>query len=223
MINHIPNDVWSIYGDHDLLYKTEKNVDQSSIETLRTAGKISVISNSLFGRLKMNGREIIVNHRFVWDGQEWPWPECNEITANQMIDQYPGYDLIVTGDYHKGFTYEKDGTLLVNCGCFNRQDASYIDYKPRVYLWYSETNTIEPVYLPVDEGAVSRDHIKKQQTHDKRLNAFVGWIGQDWEKTWGKALSKIKSSDEILKEFFSRKKVKKDVKDIIYQSTETEE
>ena len=53
-INHFPKNFYSIYGDHDFLYKTEKNVYQSSIETLRVAGKINIISNSLIGTLEID-------------------------------------------------------------------------------------------------------------------------------------------------------------------------
>ena len=77
------------------------------------------------------------------------WPGMEAMEGSDLLNKMQGYDLIVSGHNHKGFVIKKDGRLLVNPGCLTRQTADQSDYKPRVYLWYAETNEVEKVYLPI--------------------------------------------------------------------------
>jgi len=152
-------------------------------------------------------RVISIQHRFVWDGKNIPWPKCEEKTANEMLDEYPDFDVIVTGDYHKGFTYKKGGRLLVNPGCLTRQVADYKDYQPRVYLWYAESNIVEPVYLPIEGRVVSREHIETVEKHNERMTAFIERLNDEWETSV--------SFEENMKRFLSNNKVQKQTEKII--------
>src|SRR5690606_33393533 len=122
---------------------------------------------------RTNKRQVGVWHHFVWDGKELPWPDCNEVTARQVLKTNPEFDLIVTGDYHKPFTYQYKGRLLVNCGCLTRQAADYVNHRPRVWLWDEETNTVKVKFLDIELGVVSRAHIEVQEERNKRLDAFI--------------------------------------------------
>ena len=156
------------------------------------------------------GKGVGIWHKFVWDGKHWPWPECPEMTAKEVLKKHPDFDLIVTGDYHKPFTYEYKGRLLVNPGCLTRQVADYADHRPRVYLWYAETNTVEPHYLDISDGVVSREHIEKKEEIDKRIEAFISRLSDDWET--------VTSFDENLKRFMSSNRIRKEVTELVYKA-----
>ena len=61
----------------------------------------------------------------------------------------------------------------MNPGSIYRMEASQENHKPRVYLWYAETNTVEPVYIPIESGVISREHLETKEERDIRINAFI--------------------------------------------------
>lgn len=220
-IYHFPDHLYAIYGDHDPPNKRMEAIEKSNIETIRQAGAVHVLENTHWGKEiedvsfdpeGLEDRKVAVTHRFVWDGENWPWPDCNEMTARQMLEAYPEYDLIVTGDYHKGFVYEMDGRLLVNPGCLTRQVADYKDYRPRVYLWYADTNKIRPWYLKTNTESVSWEHIEQQEKRQGRLTAFVERLDDKWESTV--------SLEDNFKRFFDQNKIRESIVSIIDKSLE---
>jgi hypothetical protein len=47
-------------------------------------------------------------------------------------------------------------------------------------LWYAQSNTLEPVFVPIEEGVMSREHIAVAEHKDERISAFVESLsGQD--------------------------------------------
>ncbi|MGV9142111.1 MAG: metallophosphoesterase family protein, partial [Promethearchaeota archaeon] len=129
-MKHLPENFYTVFGQHDLPNHNMSLSEKSGVMTLAVAGWIKLIEEGSwkeglrnFIPLKLNGRNIAILHQFIWDGKKMPWPGCSELTAEQMLDKYPQFDLIVTGDHHKPFTYEKDGRLLVNPGPLTRQKA----------------------------------------------------------------------------------------------------
>jgi hypothetical protein len=102
--------------------------------------------------------------------------------------------------------------LLVNPGNLTRQVADQIDYQPRVALWYAEDNSITWVNLPIQEGAISREHIEQKQERDERINAFVSSLDGDWKATM--------SFEDNLENFINANKVEKNVESIIFKAIE---
>lgn len=218
-MTQLPNEFYTIYGQHDLPQHNYELKVKSGIHTLSTANKVRVFSGGHYGQSigkswSIKGREVGMLHKFVWDGKTLPWPGCEESTANMVLRDNPEFDLIVTGDHHKPFTHmraRKYGhQLLVNPGCLTRQAADYADHKPRVYFYYAETNTVEPYYLYMDENAVTRVHLEKREERDKRIEAFIDRLSHDWETDL--------SFEENLRRFFSSNKVRKDVRQLVYKS-----
>src|SRR5690606_18573558 len=136
--------------------------------------------------------------------------DCNEVTARQVLKTNPEFDLIVTGDYHKPFTYQYKGRLLVNCGCLTRQAADYVNHRPRVWLWDEETNTVKVKFLDIELGVVSRAHIEVQEERNKRLDAFISRLSDEWEVSV--------SFEENLKRFFSSNKVRKSIINLVHKA-----
>lgn len=223
----LPEAFYTVCGQHDLQDNTMDNYKTSSIAALEVAENVNVIEGLHYGqqydkeyfyfKYRSGYRSILILHKFVWDGDNIPWPGCNELTADEVLDMFPDADLILTGDNHTPFVHERDGRLLVNPGSFTRQAADYKFHKPRVYLWNAETNTVKPHYIPINKEAVTREHIEIEEERQERLEEFnervesyISKLNDDWDVT--------ASFEENLKRFNSNNKVEKPVMDIIIKS-----
>lgn len=228
-IYHLPDDFYTVAGQHDLPQHNLDLFEKSGMNTLLQAKAVNWIRKGNFGQevgtalifpprkiasasYQQPSRKVGVLHRFVWNGKEWPWPECQEKTAKEILKENPDFDLIVTGDYHRPFTYEYKGRLLVNCGCLTRQVADYDNHRPRVWLWNAVDNTVRPEYLVAEKGVISRDHIEVQEEKNKRLEAFIARLSDEWEVSV--------SFEENLKRFISTNHVRKSVVDLVYKAME---
>jgi predicted phosphodiesterase len=225
-IQHIPNDFWTVYGQHDL---PQHNLDlayKSGLYNLGIGGNIRIFDNYHWNQLPEENnfegstmfKKICVWHKFNYQGK-LPWPGCTSPTANKLLKDYP-YDLIVTGDNHKSFVETYEGRLLVNPGSLMRQDADQIDFHPCVYLYHAEDNTVTKVELPFKEGVISREHIEKVNQKNERLEAYINRL--DLEFGIGKVAGSEGgySFDEELEIFQQKNKVEKSVMEIIYKSIE---
>ncbi len=209
-------DFRTIYGQHDLPQHNLKLADKCGIQTLKEAGVTKILRGVHYGEephecLHLSGCNILIWHKLIWPKENKPsWSD--DPTAWEILEKYPQYDLIVTGDNHQSFVWETDGKLLVNPGSITRQSADQENHKPCVYLWYANTNTVEPVYLPIEDGVISREHIERKESRDRRIEAFVERLNQEWEAAI--------SFTANLEAFQKKNKVRKDVMDIIWKAVE---
>jgi DNA repair exonuclease SbcCD nuclease subunit len=218
-ILHLPKKFITIYGQHDLPQHSLELAYKCGIDTLVASGSISFLNKGVsWGELPENkeiwhlkDRSILVWHKMNYQGEP-PWPGCTDPKAGKLLRKYPQYSLILTGDNHKPFVEEYEGRLLVNPGSLMRQDADQVDFRPRVYLWYADTNTVEPVYIPIEDGAVSRDHLIRKQERDDRLEAFVSKLNNDWEGTV--------SFEENLERLMKENEIGDKIKEIVYKAVE---
>lgn len=145
-IQHLPDNFWTVYGQHDL---PQHNLDlayKCGINTLEKAEKLIILKGTHWGQSKpadqeiwsyserniiraYSERNILVWHIMTYQGKK-PWPDCVDPTATKLLRKYPEYDLIVTGDNHQSFVEEYEGRLLVNPGSITRQTAAQSDHKP---------------------------------------------------------------------------------------------
>lgn len=213
-LQYLPDGLIAIPGQHDLPQHNLDLIEKSGFYALVSAGKIRPLSyvelKSIdsdlycvpFGAPLPDKEEIdtaLINilmlHQLTWQKEPWPGadPKGN---ARALLKQNPDFDLIITGDNHQAFTEEYKGRLLINPGSMLRKTADQIDFKPRVYLWDAESNTAEPVYLPIEAGVVSRKHIEVKEERKNRLDAFINIIkseefeiGVSFEETVRKVLN----------------------------------
>lgn len=221
-IKHIPEQFFTIYGNHDLPQHNMDLKHKSGIHVLDMANKIRTfhleikIDRVKFEFCNWNETPCNIGKYLIWHVMNYqgkkPWPDCPFPMASKLLRQYPQYDLIVTGDNHASFVEEYEGRLLVNPGSIFRMDADQINHKPRVYLWYAETNTVEPIYLPIEDNIISREHIERTEKRNERIDAFVSKLNNDWEKTV--------SFEDNLENFKQSHKILPSVMNIIYKSIE---
>jgi DNA repair exonuclease SbcCD nuclease subunit len=221
-MEHLPSAFLTVYGQHDLPQHNLKLIRKSGIFTLLTSGHLSISPGSSFGEepkkdcnfLCIKGRKILVMHRLVWQG-ECPWPGCTDPNVDEVLDEYVEYDLIITGDNHKPFVAEgESGNKLVNTGSLTRQTADQIDHRPRVYLWYADTNALKPIYLPIEQGVISREHIDYYAERDERIEAFISRLHNEY-------VIDI-SFEENLERFLRENKIRQSVSDLVWKAVEAE-
>lgn len=190
VLRYFPKDVVSVAGQHDLPGHNFNRVDESAYWSLVCSDKMTDISdgeiyeddffdiwgfpwNAPLKKVDKTDRiKVALMHKMVYKGRK-PFPEATG-GVQAIMKKLEGFDLIVSGDNHLPFTFKNaEGQLLINCGSVTRQDADQAKFRPRVYLWYADTNTAEPVYFPIVDGVVSRAHIEEPKKREERINSFV--------------------------------------------------
>lgn len=224
VLQFLPNKFYTIYGQHDLPQHNWELRNKSGIQAIEMADRLSVLPRVHYGQrpedfqypdkigienwlMLSNSRNILVWHHLTY--QTKPFPGAEGGMAAGILRKYPQFDLIVTGDNHQSFTEEYEGRLLVNPGNLTRQVADQKDFKPRVYLWYANTNTVTSVYLPIQEGVISREHIEVKEERDARIDAFVSRLTDEWDASL--------SFEDNIERFCEVNSVNPKVKEIIYK------
>lgn len=221
-ILHLPVKFNTIYGNHDLPQHNYNLAYKSGIDTLEMAEALDVMIGGHWGTgdhsqfagsaiPTIHDWKVLVCHIMTYIGES-PWPGCEDPTAEELLDRYPDYDLIVTGHNHKSFTFQKDERLLVNPGAITRQSANEAAYLPCVYLWTAETNTVIPYFLPINKDVISREHIERKEERDARIEAFVERLNTEFEG--------VIDFRENLERFEKENEVRTSVMDIIWKAIE---
>lgn len=199
-LKYLPDELIAIPGQHDLPQHNLELIEKSGFWALSNALKLEwggtyhpylLIHENFdiytvpFGSMPPKPKKeynpnkefknILMLHQLTWQKEPWPGadPKGN---ALKLLKQNPDFDLIITGDNHQAFTEEYNGKLLVNPGSMLRKTANQIDFKPRVYLWNAESNTVVPEYLPIDADVVTREHLEIKEERQGRMDAFINLI-----------------------------------------------
>lgn len=200
------NEVIAVPGQHDLLYHRIDKCFSRGLGVLNRARCVRVLDAEQSFRFskgctvypypyscpirKRTEKEVeagtkmsiaLIHQMVIKSQKDVIWPGQVAVSAKQLLKRFPEYNLIVSGDNHQPFVVEYEGRLLVNPGSLMRITAKQIDLKPRVYLWYAKENKVEPVYLPIKKGVISRKHLEKEVERDKRLVAYVKRLKDNYE------------------------------------------
>jgi predicted phosphodiesterase len=224
-----------IPGQHDLPQHNLGLYHRSNLAVLEEAGCVKVFKNEMallrdrfgiqgfgWGRsprenwetnFEDGGREVALIHRMTYLNKP-PYPGAEESggTAEQLMRQMKGFDLIVVGDNHETFTYEEGGRWLVNPGSLMRLTAKQADHRPVCFLWFADTNSISRVEIPHHAGVVSREHIDQSVRRDERLQAFV-------EHLQGEVDLEL-SYEENVKRYMAQNKTPEPVREIVREVIE---
>ena len=146
-LEHMPEHIWAIPGNHDLPYHNPELLGQSAYWTMVAAGKIKNLDEpeSLrgysiwpfpFGSTvaepagKINGIKIALIHAFCIAGAgtfAMPNPPDKSGVGHFKLR---GYDAAIFGDNHIHFSTRVGKTNVFNCGCLLRRSAAEKSYKP---------------------------------------------------------------------------------------------
>lgn len=216
-----------VCGQHDLPENTMQQYHRSGCKVLAKRDGITLASKQKlhithmaniygfsFGE-SLDGHEgvskdfnVALVHKMVWHNNK-PHPKVTtKDGADSTMNKLKDFNIIVTGDNHIPFVVEHDGRLLVNPGSMMRITASQVDHKPRVYLWYEETNTVEPVFLPIMDGVISRSHLDRAKSisqDSETVSAFVEKLMSDTET--------VHSFQHNIEQYFNKTRTRKSIKD----------
>lgn len=217
LYNKLPKMIGAL-GNHDLLYHKQELLSETTMGLLVDAGKYDTRSQRI-DNVELNifhyGQEIehtVKNKALetttriaIYHGMvtQEPNPFFEGEVAENLLDKFPEYDIILTGDNHEGFVVAKDDRVLINPGSLKRDTASQIEHKPFVYLFDSDTKKLEAVPVPIENDIISRDHLEKKQERDERLEKLsdkfveVQDITLDYRQNIFEALKVNKITEEV--------------------------
>jgi len=227
-MQHIPDDFYTIYGNHDLPQHNLELAYKTGIHVLERAGFLRVIKESEnFDKFCMYGAHwlqevpvtalesqyskiptILVWHTMTWQGKE-PWHGCADPASKQLLKKHSEYNLILTGHNHKTFIETHEGRVLLNPGSIFRANADQDEHQPCVWLWYTDSNTVEPVYIPTTD-CISRTHLEVKQERDNRIEAFINTLNTDWTPEL--------SFEQNMEVFRKANNVPEEVMQLVYES-----
>lgn len=234
-ICYLPDNMYAIPGQHDLPDHQYVDIKRSAYWTLVKAGKIKTIKpnfpiniNNLtvYGfppNFKISSPKddtkfnIALVHDYVWYGNhKYPnAPEEAELKGNKSQyhnKRWYGYDIVVFGDNHKGFTVGMGKTTIFNCGTLMRRKSDEINYKPQVGL-LTLSGKIIPYYLDISK--------------DKYIELEDGYIEPEEEldmSAFMKELEKLGKTDldfeDAMKQFLRTGKISREAGQIILDAME---
>ena len=183
---------YGIPGQHDLPSHAITRLEESSFYTLMEAGVLTYVDGVMefpkfhlygqpFGADPVNADEVcydsgkmkvLVGHKCVYEVPLYPnAPEDGLVKS--VLKGYKGFDVLVFGDNHKGFTNTYNKTLVVVPGTAMRRHRDDMDYKPRAWVLYDDA-TVTPVALPRKNDEFLEASLTDK---DKKLTAFVESLG----------------------------------------------
>lgn len=215
-IEHLPKQFWTIIGNHDAPQHNLELFHKCGINVLEKAGVLTVLPGAHWRQdniypIEQNNKLIAVWHTMTYQGKK-PWPDCTDPKAVKLLRKYSEYNLILTGHNHQSFVEYYEDRCLVNPGSIFRLTADQKDFKPRVFLWYADTNTVEPVYLPIEKDVISSEHLEVKKERNERIDSFVSTLDTDWK-------AKL-SFEENLEKLKNKNKIRSAVMSIIYEALE---
>lgn len=185
-LEFLPDKFYTCYGNHDLQFNNIKHRKKSSLYTLYKAGKINEIIDGSWGtrpkvhNFEIKGRKILILHEFVWYKEKPIFHNEDMCSASGVLKKYHFADLVLSGDNHQKFIIKSNERLNVNPGNFLVEKLSDT-LAPSVYLYYTDTNTVEEVKVPFDTTLVTDIHLSSSKKRDKRLEAFISKLSEGIE------------------------------------------
>jgi DNA repair exonuclease SbcCD nuclease subunit len=168
-------------GNHDLPTHCYDLLYQSSIGTLLKSfselksGKVEGEEWAAFpfGNDERSTAKIRFIHRLIFpDEQSRPVDECGQ-TAQELLEEFPEQDWILTGDYHHAFHYKEGNRHVVNTGCVNVQKADFIGYQPKVAIVDTIAGTVEWINVPQRaEFKFGDEYLVEAKEREARMESF---------------------------------------------------
>jgi len=219
-IIHLPEQFFTVYGNHDLPQHNLQLLEKSGVNVLDESNRIKVLKGTHWEQELTEPSMIITNcdskdkvKVAVWHvmtyKDELPYLNCKAMSAKSILKKYKDYSLILTGDNHVTFVEEFKNRILINPGSIFRWNASQINHKPCVFLYDTEDNTYQQIFIPIKKGVISRQHIENKEKINNRIDAFISGLSTDFE-------TEISFQANLTK-FFEKNRIRKNIKEIVYK------
>jgi DNA repair exonuclease SbcCD nuclease subunit len=234
LLDHV-GPILVVPGQHDLRYHV-KGLSNTPLGILEAAGLVTILRSDKIEIVdgvsfvgagwddfpdKDENCNVMVAHRMVTlNGPLFPGHE-DYTTAGEFLKEYPGIDIIISGDNHKPHVWDNmSGQVQVNCGSMLRKSKDQIDFKPRVFEIRTGERTVAPIYLDIEKDVFNMDEIEREEERDlirqeaeESIQKFIGSLNVDdsekpnFENVLRKVIQKVKPKktvvqviDEIMEE-----------------------
>lgn len=158
-------EVYIIPGNHDLPYHSWDNVNDSTIGIILKTNFVTCLDSP--------ASDMVFLHQLVFKSKNDAPPNSKGTTAAELLDKYPDYKWIFTGDNHQSFIYEEEGRYVINPGCILRQKADLKNYQPKVFLIDTESEEVNEILLKDDIELVTDTYLRKEEERKERIEAFI--------------------------------------------------
>lgn len=201
----LPGPVYGVPGNHDLPNQSYADLRKSAFFTLVKADKIVLLKpgRSVEFRgsavpLRLRGfpagaelrplpegdptnalcLNIAVVHHYVWASADSGFLGASEgDLVGAVRKKLGGFDLIICGDNHKGFTARNKTPTIYNCGGLQRRKIDEVASRPAVGLVRSD-GSVERRYLDCgDDKFIDPGEAVKLAEQSGDLKAFVKELG----------------------------------------------
>jgi DNA repair exonuclease SbcCD nuclease subunit len=201
--------IYVVPGQHDLIDHSLNSIPQTGIGLLELTGHINIMRKPLFFPNQEHGDFVVCPFTYGQEIEDPPqkhpeeeysdfiadarvalahmmvidkplWPGQKAPTDHELLKRYWSYDLIVTGDNHKQFTYASgDGhRALINPGSMMRMRSDQHTHTPAAYLWNAQRKQFKRVPIPVEED-VFHAPTQQEEELDRTLEAFAERLDDD--------------------------------------------
>jgi DNA repair exonuclease SbcCD nuclease subunit len=172
------------FHNFDYISKTSFGILDAFISSNENNGKLSYIDDlgtwyNFNEEIVNPNKEIIFLHRLVFENAKTIPPNVEASTANDLLNEFPNAKLILTGDNHGSFIYEKKGRRVCNPGSIYRGNAEQINYQPIMYFIDTDKDSIEIIELPDQGKMVTDSYIIEEKERTDRLDSFVERLKKD--------------------------------------------
>lgn len=170
-------------GNHDLPQHSSQNITKAAIGTVYNSMFVydmkdcSFCSGSNFDEETDCNSEIIFKHVLTMPSEiKPPFIDCE--TPETLLAKYSKAQIILTGDYHRAFSFVKDNRCVLNSGCLTKQAADFEDYETGCWLveWFYDDNNRVNLdgfeWLPIDVEQRFYKNAEKKEI-DKSVEEFA--------------------------------------------------
>jgi len=227
--------IYTIFGQHDQYFRSKKAL---SLEAFSIAGLVGILDCKerapfgLVGKINVygcgygeeipevvnkNNLNILIIHKMIVGKKLWPSQE-NYIYAEDFLKKHEEFYLILCGDAHQKFYFEKGKRIICNTGPMIRKSVDLWDHEPGFWVYDTKETTMNWVEIPHKpaEEVLSRKHIEDEKQVNKMLENFVQAVGS-------KEVEVGTSFEDNLEIFIEENKIEEDVVNIISGVMEKEE
>ena len=126
--------LYVLFGNHDLKYHTSTNIIKSPLGVLMNSVNVYLLSTfenvsaANFDEEDKNC-EYVFKHTLTIPKSDIPVDVINCETPESLLEKFDKAKMVMTGDYHRNFHFEKDGRHVINPGCLTKQAADFENYQ----------------------------------------------------------------------------------------------
>jgi len=206
VMEFMPDDFYTIAGNHDLKNKSVDFFNKSSLNVLYKADKINLldIRPTVYGAAKVFG------YYWNFDFEKHSLPELSSFDYNiavihemvyndvviyedgkpigssvkRIFKRFKGFNMIISGHNHQSFAVKnEEGRWLINPGSMGRMKSNQMDHKPAVYAVNVDKCAVWPIYYPCksSDHVITRKHIEDKEKKDERYKAFIEKLDDKYE------------------------------------------